>query len=73
MFHEPLAQFLGGLLGALACHLHEGEHHHGEVSLKLGARLLQLHTAFGHRLAIQLTHCGHNTAHDLLFYFHPIF
>ena len=43
VLHQVFAQLLGGLLRTLAGHLDKGEHHEGQVALKLAARLLQLH------------------------------
>ena len=50
---EILAQLLCHLLGLLAGHLDKGEHHEGEMSLKLTFCLLQQHHIGCHILAIE--------------------
>ena len=70
VLNQIVAQLLGGLLRRLARHLDKGEHHEGQIALKLAARLLQLYHLFGHVLSVKSLYGGLCSRHYLLFNIH---
>ena len=68
--HQILANLLTGLFGTFASHLDKGEYHQCQTTLKLAARLLQLHHLLRHLLSVECLHCGHRGLLYLLFYLH---